>query len=162
MLMKNKYYKKIILSVSILFFIFFAGAVSAGSGNLSDAFKVGDNGQLGGAASEMGYKAGVTPESVVATIVQIVLGLLGVVFVFFLVYGGIQWMVAGGNDEQIKKAQSIIKRAIVGLIITLAAYIVSVFIISVFVSPAGPGGQPVGEPMSEEEFVQEYLESWGL
>jgi amino acid transporter len=139
MLMKNKYYKKIILSVSILFFIFFAGSVLAGPGNLSDAFKTGENDLLGESAGEMGYEQeGVTPESVVATIVQIVLGLLGVVFVFFLVYGGIQWMVAGGNEEQIKKAQNIIKRAIVGLIITLVAYIVSIFIISIFVSSTGP------------------------
>lgn len=137
--MKKRCYKKIILSISILFFIFLAGSVSAGSGNLYDAFKVDSSGQLGGAASEMGYKEGASPESVVAVIIQIVLGLLGVVFVFFLVYGGIQWMVAGGNEEQIKKAQNIIKRAIVGLIITLVAYIVSVFIISIFVSPAGPG-----------------------
>jgi lysylphosphatidylglycerol synthetase-like protein (DUF2156 family) len=55
-------------------------------------------------------------------IVNTVLSLLGVVFIVLMVYGGFQWMTAGGNEEQVKKAQGRIKNAIIGLVITIAAY----------------------------------------
>jgi len=47
----------------------------------------------------------------IATIIQVVLGLLGTIFVILMIYAGILWMTAGGNDTQVKKAQNIIQRA---------------------------------------------------
>jgi amino acid transporter len=68
----------------------------------------------------------------IGQIVSIVLSLLGVIFLVLLIFGGIQWMTAGGNDEQVKKAKNVIIRSIIGLIIILLAYIISVFVITAF------------------------------
>jgi len=55
----------------------------------------------------------------------IVAGFLSVVFVFF---GGISFILSGGDDAKIKTAISTIRYAIIGLIITLTAVIIVGFI----------------------------------
>ncbi len=55
-------------------------------------------------------------------IVSAVLSLLGIVFIILIIYGGILWMTAGGKEESIKKATTIIRNSIIGLIITVSAY----------------------------------------
>ena len=64
----------------------------------------------------------------VASIIKVVLGLLGTIFVILMIYAGILWMTAGGNDTQVKKAQNIIQRAVIGLIIVVLAYAITYFI----------------------------------
>jgi len=66
-----------------------------------------------------------TSESLSATVGQIIsvaLGLLGMVFIILIVIGGYKWMMAGGNEEDVKAAQARIQTAIIGLIITISAY----------------------------------------
>lgn len=60
----------------------------------------------------------------------IVLGFLGVIFLFFITYSGIQWMTAGGNEERITKARGRMTRAVVGLIIIVSAYALTAFVIN--------------------------------
>lgn len=68
-------------------------------------------------------------EQRVGEIISIVLSLLGVVFMVFMIYAGFNWMTAGGDEEQITKSRNTIKAAIIGLLIVVAAYALSVFII---------------------------------
>ncbi len=64
----------------------------------------------------------------IAQIIQGVLGLLGVIFIILMITAGFSWMTAGGNEEQVKKATSVIKSAVIGLIIVLAAYAITYFL----------------------------------
>jgi len=66
----------------------------------------------------------------VGNVLTIILGFLGVIFLFYVTYSGIQWMTAGGNEEKISTARSRIIRASVGLIIIASAYAISSFIIT--------------------------------
>jgi len=77
----------------------------------------------------------------VATIIQVVLGLLGTIFVILMIYAGILWMTAGGNDTQVKKAQNIIQRAVIGLIIVVLAYAITYFIFQNLPNGGESGGQ---------------------
>jgi len=61
-------------------------------------------------------------ETTVIRIVQWVLGFLGLVAVIMIIYGGVIWMTAGGNDEKVAKAKKIITRAVIGLIIVLISW----------------------------------------
>jgi len=63
-----------------------------------------------------------TLASTLGILVSAILSLLGIVFIVLIIYGGIKWMMAGGNEEDVKKATTIIKNAIIGLIITVSAY----------------------------------------
>lgn len=55
-------------------------------------------------------------------VVNGVLSLLGIIFIVLTIYGGISWMMAGGNEENVKKATTIIRNAVIGLVITLSSY----------------------------------------
>lgn len=77
-------------------------------------------------------------ENIVANIISVVLGLLGILFVVLMIFSGYQWMTAGGNEETVKKAQGRIKNAIIGLIIIVMAYAITAFVFKSL--PGGPGG----------------------
>jgi len=66
--------------------------------------------------------------SKVGQIVGAVLSFVGVLMLVLVVYAGILWMTAGGNQEQTKKAMGIIFAAVLGLFIILAAYALVSFI----------------------------------
>lgn len=57
-----------------------------------------------------------------------VLGFTGTIFFVLVVYAGMLWMTAAGNEEQTTKAKKILGAAIVGLIIVLSAYAITRFI----------------------------------
>ena len=62
------------------------------------------------------------PVVIVAGIINWILGLLGLVAVVLIIYGGFIWMFSRGNEEDIKKAKDIIVGAVIGLFIILASY----------------------------------------
>lgn len=64
----------------------------------------------------------------IARIINTLLGVLGILLVILIIYGGFIWMTAGGNEENVKKAKKIIFSAVVGLLIILSAYAVSRFV----------------------------------
>jgi len=70
----------------------------------------------------------------IGRIVGIVLSLVGVFFFLLMIYGGFTWMFARGNEQNVEKAKSIIQSAIIGMIIVLAAYAITVFIGSALTS----------------------------
>lgn len=84
----------------------------------------------------LGNKSGYSPEqqkptslaATVGTIVNAFLGLLGIIFIILIIYAGYNWMTASGNEQKLEKAKETIWRAIIGLIIVIAAYSIWVFI----------------------------------
>lgn len=64
----------------------------------------------------------------VGTIVGIALSFVGVLFLILIIYAGIMWMTAAGNDQQVAKAKEIIIAAVIGLVIVLSAYGITMFI----------------------------------
>ncbi len=67
--------------------------------------------------------------SLVSTIIQGILGILGLIFVILLVYGGVQWMTAMGQEEKIKKAKKTIVNSVIGLVIIILAYAIVTYVI---------------------------------
>ena len=67
--------------------------------------------------------------TMVGNIIGIGLGLLGMVMVIIIIYSGYLWMTGGGDPEKIKDAKSWMLNAVIGLIILLAAYSISDFVI---------------------------------
>lgn len=83
-------------------------------------------------------------DTTIGLIITVVLGFLGVIFLALIIYSGFQWMTAGGNEETITKAKKRLTNATIGLIIVLAGYIISYFIITqlynITTEPGAPGG----------------------
>ncbi len=59
--------------------------------------------------------------TVAGTIIQAVLGVLGIVFVILITYAGFRWMTAQGDPKDIDAARSILYHSIIGLIIVVTA-----------------------------------------
>ena len=79
--------------------------------------------------------------AMVSTIINVLLGFLGIIAVVIILLGGFKWMTAGGNDEKTGEARKLIGAGVVGLIIILAAYAIASFVIdqiaaSTFDAPA--------------------------
>lgn len=74
----------------------------------------------------------VNPTDAVTQIIQWVLSFVGVIFLILMIYGGFVWMTSNGNQESIQKAQQIIGSAVLGLVIVLSAYAITVFMGTTF------------------------------
>lgn len=67
-------------------------------------------------------------KTTVLNIVQLVLGLMTLIAVVLVIYGGFVWLTSAGNEENIERAKRIISAAVVGLIIILLAWAVVIFV----------------------------------
>lgn len=87
-------------------------------------------------------------------IVKSALGILGLIFFVLVVYAGITWMTARGDEEAVTKARDTIFAAVIGLSVVLASYAVTSFLQSRILSgspgsgaPLTNGGTQNGEPL---------------
>lgn len=67
--------------------------------------------------------------STISQIINVALGLLGIVAVVVVLAGGFKWMTAGGNEEKTGEARKIIIAGVIGLAIILSAYAISRFVL---------------------------------
>ncbi|PIT94526.1 hypothetical protein COT98_03365 [Candidatus Falkowbacteria bacterium CG10_big_fil_rev_8_21_14_0_10_39_9] len=122
--------KKIIQQISILislvFLLVLPYFVFAASSSPLDRLHSAGSGSSGPYAEA----SPTTLSSIVGIVISAALSLLGVVFVVLIVLGGFKWMMAGGNEEDVSKAQDRIKTAVIGLVLTLSAYAIWAFISS--------------------------------
>lgn len=58
----------------------------------------------------------------VQAVINLVLVMAGLVAFFFLLLGGLQWILAGGDKEGTEKARKRITAALIGLVIVFSAY----------------------------------------
>lgn len=65
----------------------------------------------------------------VTKFIQVILGLLASIFLILIIYAGFRYMTAAGNQDQTKKAISQIGNAVIGLIIVLAAWAITLFVL---------------------------------
>ena len=128
---------KILFILSILIILILIPNLTL-AGNLKDAFfppsaTPPQSTPLGDVAKTAGYDTdesqGAKIDTIISTIIAAVLSFLGVIFLMLMVYGGFLWMNARGNEQQVTKAKDLITAAIIGLVIVLAAYAISYFII---------------------------------
>lgn len=66
------------------------------------------------------------------SVINYLLSFIGIIFFCLLIYAGYLWMMARGNEEEIKKAQKIIREAVVGIIVILVARIITEFLLTQF------------------------------
>jgi hypothetical protein len=109
-------------------------------------FVIAQNGQAYTQKDQAGFiqqtneKTGLTQADfagIIATVINVILGVVGALFVALIVYGGVDWIISGGNPEKVGKAKKIITRAILGLLIVASAYTISYFISSAFEQSSG-------------------------
>jgi hypothetical protein len=78
-----------------------------------------------------GEKSKTDVRVIIANFVEIVLGFLAAIFVVLTIYAGFRYMTASGNEEQTRKALAQIRDAVIGLLIVLSAWAITLFILRI-------------------------------
>ncbi|MBM3205090.1 hypothetical protein FJZ48_03895 [Candidatus Uhrbacteria bacterium] len=93
--------------------------------------------------------------TLIGNIINVALGFMGIVLLGYLLYAGFLWMTSGGEDEKVKQAKTMIRNAVIGLVLIVSSFAIANFILSRLggaidggggVAGQGPGG--VGFPGS--------------
>lgn len=92
--------------------------------------------ELGGVRDAVGYDETISLADIIGQLIKIGLSVLGVILLVLVIYAGFLWMTAGGETAKVEKAKSFMLNAVIGLVIILAAYAVTEFVI---LSLAGAG-----------------------
>lgn len=112
------------LTIAALSFFFWTVGVSSVSATLS----YGDAaGSLGTVANRTGVRQ-TDIKTASGEIVQAALGILGLIFFVLVIYAGITWMTARGDEEAVTKARETIFAAVIGLSVVLASYAITNFL----------------------------------
>jgi amino acid transporter len=61
----------------------------------------------------------------IGSIIQTLLGVVGVIFLILIIYGGVTLMTAGGDTTKVQKSKDIITKAVIGLVIIMASYVIA-------------------------------------
>lgn len=66
----------------------------------------------------------------IANVINVALGLLGIIAVCIILIGGFKWMISGGEEKKVTAARQWIFQGIVGLIIILCSWAIASFVLS--------------------------------
>ena len=86
----------------------------------------------GGTFNILCTKANTEPGKIIQTVVVILLMAAVVIALIFLIWGGIKWVLSGGDKSAVESARNHIVAAIVGLIIAFAAFFILVIVGQLF------------------------------
>lgn len=120
--------KYLILPLLSIIFIM----ISFFSVNAAASYTFNEGSGLQKMAEKTGLSNSLEPESYVGTVLILLFSFLGIIFFILTIYAGIQWMTAQGDAAQVTKAKETLIRATVGLIIVIAAYGITFFIMNIF------------------------------
>jgi cytochrome bd-type quinol oxidase subunit 2 len=107
----------------VLFVVFFQGFfIPAKAASFEDSTGLKNTGE------KVGYTDLTrTPADFYGILIKAFLGFLGVIFLLLMIYAGYTWMMARGNEAEVDKAKKMIESAIIGLVVVLAAYAITLF-----------------------------------
>lgn len=66
----------------------------------------------------------------VFTIINVILGFLGIVAIVIVLLAGFKWMTAAGNEEKVTGARQMLIAGVIGLAIVLASWAIAQFVLS--------------------------------
>lgn len=78
------------------------------------------------------------PEGVFTKLTSFALAIVGALSVIMLIWGGIRYIISGGDSKKITDAKNTILYAIIGLIIAVLAYAIVRFVLNTIGSYAAP------------------------
>ncbi len=133
--MINNKYKNLIIAVLLIFSLFSFNFVLAQSSPQSGTYNFSKGSGLSTTGTAAGYSQGLqklSPITAISEVIKIILSILGILFLGLMIYGGIVWMLAQGNEQEADKAKKVITASITGLLIVIVAYALSYFIVAHF------------------------------
>ncbi len=133
--MREKFYKNLLAAVIIMLVVapVFTLALPA---QAADANELLWGNQENNVAGNLGL-GNKDPRAIMAGIINIALGFLGIVAVVIIILGGFKWMTAGGNEDKVSESKKLITAGIIGMVIVLAAWGIATFVINQLYNATG-------------------------
>ncbi|MBU1034740.1 IPT/TIG domain-containing protein, partial [Patescibacteria group bacterium] len=132
--------KRIITTLAIIFSLLGAGGF---------AMPMPASAQVDTGLNAVGATVGLPttdPRVIAARIINISLGLLGIIMVSLILYGGFLYMTSAGEADKTEKAKKYIRNAIIGLIIILSSWAIARFVIDNLLKATQEGAVGGGGP----------------
>ncbi len=96
----------------------------------------------------------IQPGELVQRIVFIFFSVLGLIAVVLVIYAGFLWLTAGGEESKAKQGTTLMFQAVVGLIIILAAYMLTYFVLYMLTTAiSGPSTVPGSPGIHSDEVL---------
>ena len=134
----RNYMKKLLFFISIGIVSLLIGVFAVDS---SVSAQIGQGGVWGGINATRGEgvptSLGDGDESIVTRIINMMLYAIVVISVVMLIVGGFRYVISGGQKEAVTAAKNTILYAIIGLLIAIFAYPVTVFILNIVMGTGG-------------------------
>jgi len=83
------------------------------------------------------YNSNLTLTSLIGNLIQALLTATGIIFLVLMVWAGVLYMTAAGEDDKVKKAKKMIVSALVGLIIIVGAYALTSYVVTALSEASG-------------------------
>lgn len=124
--------------ILVAFFTIFYTRITNAQGGILDG--------LDTTAGQAGYTVGSgdpikTLPNIIGNTLRGLIGLLGVIFMILIIYGGVMWMTAAGNEEKVAKAKKIISQATIGLAVIVVAYAITEMIFTILIDASPPADE---------------------
>ena len=116
--------------IAVIFVLYFSFLFVLTQGAAAADYGLGDTKTAAGLPD-----AGDSVSEITGKIIGAGLAFVGVLFFILMIYGGILWMTARGNEQQVTKAKDLIIAAVIGLIIILSAYTITAYIGGAITTP---------------------------
>lgn len=146
-----------ITSFLFIFFFLFTFLLSPADVLAQDKSSSGQDGTHGlqTSANAAGLnKYGSDVNTIAGNVIGWGLSLVGVVFFVLVVYGGILWMTARGNEDQVKRGRNTIIAASIGVVIVLASYAITNFVLQSLQGGQDGGSQAAGSGENQKDCTQ--------
>lgn len=93
---------------------------------------------------------------IVLNVIQIALGIVAYIALFFVIYGGFLFMTGGSNPSQVEKGKKTIFNAVIGLVVSIGAVAITNFVFGIVGDSAtvGPSGVP---ELNEQQIIQNII-----
>ncbi len=106
--------------------VFLFAAVPVVHGQAAQSIRAGL--RTAGSAADLGDSQ-VDLTVIVGQLINAALGLVGILLLVYLLYGGFLWMTAGGSTEQVKKAKDVMRNTLIGIVIIVLSYAIADFVL---------------------------------
>lgn len=77
--------------------------------------------------------------AIIPRVINLMLFIVGVLAIFMMIYGGIRYVLSGGDNAKVKDAKNTILYAIIGLVVAILGYAVVNWVVSMLGSGAAGG-----------------------
>lgn len=94
------------------------------------------------------------PNGVFTHITNTVLYAVGIISVVMLIYGGLRYVISGGDSKKVTDAKNTILYAIIGLVISILAFAIVNFVINTITGTDNSAATPETQQESSEQQTQ--------